>query len=148
MQGGVIMWRSSAYSAAIVCGPSVRSASASNVHIPRSPRSRKLNAANTRSSCLLSICGTRACRPLAQASCRLTSEQGPVVLGPPQRSRGYTATLGSEGQAWPGRALSARRFYRHSRRLAGGGCHWLSHQPSTAPAINKRQVDTQSVAST
>ena len=143
MQGGVIMWRSSAYSAAIVCGLSVSSAPASNMLIPRSPRSRKLNAANTRSPCLPTICRTRAYRPLAQASCRLTSEQGLVVLGRPQRSRGYTATRSREGQVWPGRALSARRFYRHSRHLAGGGCHWLSHQPSTAPAINKRQVDTR-----
>lgn len=140
MQGGVIMWRSSAYSAAIVCGLSVSSAPASNMLIPRSTRSRKPNAATTRSACLPSICGTRAYRPLAQASCRLTSEQGLVVLGRPQRSRGHTAARRSEGPAWPGRPVIARRFYRHSRYLAGGACHWAV---ASAPAINKRQVNTR-----
>ena len=137
---GLIMWRSSAYSAAVVCGlkrqlrtsvehahskvASIRGAERRKYAIPRLP----------------SIRGTRACRPLAQASCRLISEQGPVMLGRPQRSRGNTATRRSESQVWPGRALSARRFYRHSRHLAGGACH---RAVASAPATDKRQVNTR-----
>src|SRR5258708_21478922 len=79
-QGGVIMWRSSAYSAAVVCGlkrqlrtsvehahsrvASIRGAERRKYAIPRLP----------------SIRGTRACRPLARASCRLISVQGPTTL--------------------------------------------------------------------
>ena len=137
--GGIIMWRSSAYSAAIVCG--LKRQRRANVEHAHSEVASIRNAERRKYPipCLPSICGTRACQPSAQAPCWLASAQGPVVLGPPQRLRGDTATRRCEGQVWPGRALSVRRFYRHSRHPADRACYWAV---ASAPAINKRQVDT------
>jgi hypothetical protein len=136
--GGIIMWRSSAYSAAIVCGLK-RRASVEHAHSEvasiRNDERRKYAV-----PCLPSICGTRACQPFARASCRLATEQGPVLLVPPQRSRGDIATRRCEGQVWPGRVSSVRRFYRHSRHPADRACYWAV---ASAPTINKCRADTR-----
>jgi hypothetical protein len=142
MQGGVIMLRSSAYSAAIVCGLKRRlRARVEHAH-SEIASIRKLNAANTRSSCLPSICGTRACRPRAQATSRFGSEQAPVVLADLTDRATGTATRGSQVQVRCGRASSARRRYRHSRRQTGGDRHWLLRHHITAPGnlMNARRI--------
>jgi hypothetical protein len=138
------MGRSSIYLAAIVRGLQRQFRARFACLISMKTRSPTRKRSNTRSARLSLICRRRAYRPLAQAFCRLTSEQRPGGGGPASTiTRLRRDVRDSHVSSVAQSSFVRHRLYRHSRHQVGRACHQLLHQHTTAPAVNRRWADTR-----